>query len=142
MSKAFNRLQPRTVMFHVSEPYSNAEETRARYILICVCREMQRRFHSALESLFMAPSSSSSSSSCPSSSSSSFCSPFLFSLHTPPPLPLPGLTPLLLPLYLSTPTSLPCHSHIVPSSPVFFYGSGQNYNTEMMILILFIPATQ
>ena len=27
----------------------------ARYILSFVCREMQRRFHSALESLFMAP---------------------------------------------------------------------------------------
>ena len=54
MSKAFNRLQSRMVRFHVSEPYSNTEETRARYILIFVCREMQRRFHSALESLFMA----------------------------------------------------------------------------------------
>ena len=55
MSHAFNRLQSRKVRFHVSEPYSNTEETRARYILIFVCREMQRRFHSALESLFMAP---------------------------------------------------------------------------------------
>ena len=55
MSKAFNRLQSRMVRSHVSEPYSNTDETRARYILICVCREMQRRFHSALESLFMAP---------------------------------------------------------------------------------------
>ena len=55
MSKAFNRLQSRIVRFHVSEPYSNTEETRARYILSFVCREMQRRFHSALESLFMAP---------------------------------------------------------------------------------------
>ena len=55
MSKAFNRLQSRMVRFHVSEPYSNTEETRARYILSFVCREMQRRFHSALESLFMAP---------------------------------------------------------------------------------------
>ena len=55
MSKAFNRLQSRIVKFHVSEPYSNTEETRARYILSFVCREMQRRFHSALESLFMAP---------------------------------------------------------------------------------------
>ena len=55
MSKAFNRLQSRIVRFHVSEPYSNTEETRARYILCFVCREMQRRFHSALESLFMAP---------------------------------------------------------------------------------------
>ena len=45
----------RMVRFHVSEPYSNTEETRARYILSFVCREMQRRFHSALESLFMAP---------------------------------------------------------------------------------------
>ena len=55
MSKAFNRLQSRMVRFHVSEPYSSTEETRARYILSFVCREMQRRFHSALESLFMAP---------------------------------------------------------------------------------------
>ena len=55
MSKAFNRLQSRMVRFHVSEPYSNTEETRARYILSFVCREMQRRFHNALESLFMAP---------------------------------------------------------------------------------------
>ena len=54
MSKAFNRLHSRIVRFHVSEPYSNTEETRARYILSFVCREMQRRFHSALESLFMA----------------------------------------------------------------------------------------
>ena len=43
------------VRFHVSELYSNIEETRARYILSFVCREMQRRFHSALESLFMVP---------------------------------------------------------------------------------------
>ena len=50
MSKAMNRLQSRMVMFHVSEPYSNTEETRAQYILIFVCREMQRSFHSALES--------------------------------------------------------------------------------------------
>ena len=55
MSKAFNRLQSRIVTFHVSEPYGSTEETRARYILSFVCREMQRRFHSALESLFMAP---------------------------------------------------------------------------------------
>ena len=55
MSKASNRLQSRIVRFHVSEPYGNTEETRARYILSFVCREMQRRFHSALESLFMAP---------------------------------------------------------------------------------------
>ena len=55
MSKAFNRLQSRIVRFHVSEPYSNTEETRARYILSFVCREMQRRFHSAFESLSMAP---------------------------------------------------------------------------------------
>ena len=55
MSKAMNRLQSRMVMFHVSEPYSNTEETRARNILSFVCREMQRRFHNALESLFMAP---------------------------------------------------------------------------------------
>ena len=55
MSKAFNRLQSRMVRFHVSEPYSNTEETRERYILSFVCREMQRRFHRALESLFMAP---------------------------------------------------------------------------------------
>ena len=41
--------------FHVSDPYSNTEETRARYILSFVCREMQRRFHSALDSLFVAP---------------------------------------------------------------------------------------
>ena len=55
MSKAFNRLQSRMVRFYVSEPYSNTEETRAQYILIFVCREMQRRFHSSLKSLFMAP---------------------------------------------------------------------------------------
>ena len=55
MSKAFNRLQSRVVRFHVSEPYSNTEETRARYILNFVSRETQRRFHSAMESLFMAP---------------------------------------------------------------------------------------
>ena len=55
MSKAFNRLQSRMVRFHVSESYSSTEETRARYILSFVCLEMQRRFHSALESLFMAP---------------------------------------------------------------------------------------
>ena len=55
MSKAFNRLQSRIVRFHVSEPYSNTEETRARYILSFFCREMQRRFHSALDSLSMAP---------------------------------------------------------------------------------------
>ena len=55
MSKAFNRLQSRMARFHVSEPYSNTEETRARYILIFFCWEMQRRFHSALESLFMVP---------------------------------------------------------------------------------------
>ena len=55
MSKAFNRLQSRMVRFHVSEPYSNTEETRARYIFSFVCREMQRRFHSTLESLFVAP---------------------------------------------------------------------------------------
>ena len=55
MSKAFNRLQSRMVRFHVSEPYSNTEETRARYILSFVYREMQWRFHSAVESLFMAP---------------------------------------------------------------------------------------
>ena len=55
MSKAFNRLQSRIVRFHVSEPYSNTEETSARYILSFVCQEMQRHFHSALESLFMAP---------------------------------------------------------------------------------------
>ena len=55
MSKAFNRLQSQVVSFHVSEPYSNTEETRAQHILSFVCWEMQRRFHSALESLFMAP---------------------------------------------------------------------------------------
>ena len=33
------------------QPCSNTEETRARYILILVCQEMQRRFHGALESL-------------------------------------------------------------------------------------------
>ena len=55
MSRAFNRLQSRVVSFLVSEPYSNTEETRAWYILNFVCREMQWRFHSALESLFMAP---------------------------------------------------------------------------------------
>ena len=55
MSKAFNRLQSRMVMLHVSEPDSNTEETRARYILSFVWREMRRRFHSALESIFMAP---------------------------------------------------------------------------------------
>ena len=43
------------VRFHVSDPYSNTEETSARYILSFVCREMQRRFHSALDSLFIAP---------------------------------------------------------------------------------------
>ena len=53
--EGFNRLQSRMVRFHVSEPYSNTEETRARYIPSFVCREMQRRFHNALESLFMAP---------------------------------------------------------------------------------------
>ena len=42
-------------MFHVSDPYSNKEETRARYILSFVCREMPRRFHSALDSFFIAP---------------------------------------------------------------------------------------
>ena len=41
--------------FHVSDPYSNTEETSARYILSFVGREMQRRFHSALDSLFIAP---------------------------------------------------------------------------------------
>ena len=41
--------------FHVSDPYSNTDETSARYILNFVCREMQRRFHSALDSLFIAP---------------------------------------------------------------------------------------
>ena len=41
--------------FHVSDPYSNTEDTSARYILSFVCREMQRRFHSALDSLFIAP---------------------------------------------------------------------------------------
>ena len=41
--------------FHVSDAYSNTEETSARYILSFVCREMQRRFHSALDSLFIAP---------------------------------------------------------------------------------------
>ena len=55
MWKAFNRLQSRMVRFHVSEPYSNTDEARARYILSFVCREMQRRFPSALESLSMAP---------------------------------------------------------------------------------------
>ena len=55
MSKAFNGLQSRMVRLHVSEPYSSTEETRARYILSFVCLEMQRRFHSALESIFMAP---------------------------------------------------------------------------------------
>ena len=54
MSKAFNRLQSRMVRFHVPEPYSNTEETRARYILSFVCRGMQRRFHSALESICIA----------------------------------------------------------------------------------------
>ena len=55
MSKAFNRLHSRMVRFHVSEPYSNTEDTRARYILSFVCRMMQRRFHSAQDSLFMEP---------------------------------------------------------------------------------------
>ena len=41
--------------FHVSDPYSSTEETSARYMLSFVCREMQRRFHSALDSLFIAP---------------------------------------------------------------------------------------
>ena len=35
--------------------YSNTEETSARHILSFVCREMQRRFHSALDSLIKAP---------------------------------------------------------------------------------------
>ena len=48
-------LQSRMVRFHVSEPYSSTEEIRSRYILSFVCLEMQRRFHSALESLSMAP---------------------------------------------------------------------------------------
>ena len=56
MSKAYNLLQSRMVRFHVSEPYSSTEDTtRSRYILSFVCLEMQRRFHSALESLSMAP---------------------------------------------------------------------------------------
>ena len=55
MSNAFNRLQSRMVRFQVSDPYSNTEETSAQCILSFVCREMQRRFHSALGSLFIAP---------------------------------------------------------------------------------------
>ena len=43
------------VRFHVSVPHSNTEETSARYILSFVCREMQRRFHGALDSIFIAP---------------------------------------------------------------------------------------
>ena len=48
--------QSRAVRLYVSEPYSNTEETKARYIFNSVCRDMQRRFHRASESLFVAPS--------------------------------------------------------------------------------------
>ena len=41
---------------YVSESYSNTEETKARYIFNSVCRDMQRRFHRASDSIFVAPS--------------------------------------------------------------------------------------
>ena len=37
------------------QSHTATQETRARYIISFVCREMERRFHSRLESLFMAP---------------------------------------------------------------------------------------
>ena len=55
MSNVFNRLHSWMARFHVSEPYSNTEKTRARYVRNFVCVEMQRRVHNALESLFLAP---------------------------------------------------------------------------------------
>ena len=39
----------------MSQSHTATQETRARYIINFVCREMQRRFHSALESLFRPP---------------------------------------------------------------------------------------
>ena len=43
------------VRFHVPDPYSNTEESSTRYILSSICREIQRRFHSALDSIFITP---------------------------------------------------------------------------------------